>query len=59
MALIRQRLRNGSDSIPPKAESFDINFMGPAKKNLLVPKAEENMLRINDTSGKAESMSGK
>ena len=52
--LIRKRLRKGIDSSPFKAESFGKNWIGPDKKNLLIPKDEENRLRMNVRRGKAE-----
>ena len=52
--LIRKRLKKGTDSKPLKAESFGRNFIGPDKKNLVIPKDEEKRLRINVRRGKAE-----
>ena len=59
IAFRRQRLRNGIDSTPSKAESLERNWMGPFKRNLLVPKDEANRLTIKVTRGKAELKSGK
>ena len=45
MELIRHRLRKGIESCPLNAESFERNWIGPARKNLLIPKEEANKLR--------------
>ena len=45
--LIMQSPRKGIERIPLKVESVERNWMGPAKKNLDIPKAEENRLIKN------------
>ena len=52
--LIVQRLRKGMDRSPLKAESLEINWIGPVRKNLLIPKDEENRLKRNVNSGNTE-----
>ena len=42
--LIMQSPRKGIERIPLKVESVERNWMGPAKKNLDIPNAEEKML---------------
>ena len=39
-----QRIRKGSETTPFIAESFERNLIGPAKKNLDMPKEEEKCL---------------
>ena len=52
--LIRQRLKKGNDRSPFNAESFCKNWIGPAMKNLLIPKDEENMLTQKLRRGKTK-----
>ena len=49
-----QRIRKGNETTPFIAESFETNLIGPAKKNLDMPKEEEKMLNRKVISGKAE-----
>ena len=55
--LIKQRLRNGIDNNPLNAESLGRNWIGPARKNLLIPKEEANKLRIKVMRGNADFVS--
>ena len=50
---ITQRLKKGIDSSPLNAESFGRNWIGPERKNLLIPKEEENKLKRKVIRGKA------
>ena len=52
--LIRKRLTKGTDSIPLNAELLGRNFIGPDKKNLLIPKDAAKRLMIKVIRGKAE-----
>ena len=51
--LIRKRLTKGIDIIPLNAELFGRNWIGPDKKNLLIPKEAANRLMIKVIRGKA------
>ena len=44
----------GTEISPLKADSPEINWMGPAIKNFDIPNDEEKMLNTNVISGKAE-----
>ena len=44
----------GIESSPLKAESLERNWMGPVRKNLLIPNDEANRLKRKVKSGKAE-----
>ena len=50
---ITQRLKKGIESSPLNAESFGRNWIGPERKNLLIPKEEENKLKRKVIRGKA------
>ena len=50
---ITHRLRKGNESRPLNAESFGRNWIGPERKNLLIPKDEANKLKRKVTSGRA------
>ena len=54
MELIRKRLKNGIDKSPLHAESLGRNRIGPDKKNLVIPKDEQNRLEIKVSRGRAE-----
>ena len=45
------------DRSPLKADSFDISWIGPDIRNLLIPKDEANRLKRKVKSGKAELIS--
>ena len=49
--LIRQRIRKGTDRIPLNDESIGRNWIGPARKNLLIPKEDASRLTINERRG--------
>ena len=51
--LISKRLRKGIDSSPFKAESFGKNWIGPDKKNFVVPKEALKRLRRKVIRGQA------
>ena len=51
---ITHRLRKGNESRPLNAESFGRNWIGPERKNLLIPKDEAKRLMINVKRGEAE-----
>ena len=50
---ITHRLRKGNESKPLNAESFGRNWIGPERKNLLIPKDEANKLKRKVRSGRA------
>ena len=50
---ITQRLRKGIESSPLNAESFGRNWIGPERKNLLIPNDEANKLKRKVRSGRA------
>ena len=52
--LRRQRIRKGRERTPLNAESRGRNWIGPARKNLLIPKDEESRLTIKERRGKTE-----
>ena len=54
MELMIHRLRKGIDATPLKAELLGRNWIGPARKNLLIPKDAENRLMINVIRGKVD-----
>ena len=54
MELIRKRLRKGIEKSPLEAESFGKNWIGPDKKNLVIPKDEEKRLKMKVRRGKIE-----
>ena len=53
MEFIKQRARKGIESIPLNAESFGRNWIGPTRKNLLIPNDEENKLKKKVIRGMA------
>ena len=57
--LMMQRPKNGIERSPLKVESLETNWIGPAKKNLDIPKAEEKMLNRKVIRVKAELKSWK
>ena len=50
---ITHRLRKGNESRPLNAESFGRNWIGPERKNLLIPNDEANKLKRKVRSGRA------
>ena len=55
IVFIRKRLRKGVDKSPLNAaESLGKNWIGPDKKNLVIPKDELKMLKTKVRSGRAE-----
>ena len=54
MELMIHRLRNGIDISPLNAELLGRNWIGPARKNLLIPKDAENRLIANVIRGKVD-----
>ena len=50
---ITHRLRKGIESSPLNAESFGRNWIGPERKNLLIPKDEANKLKRKVIRGRA------
>ena len=54
MELIRKRHIKGIDRSPFRAESFGKNWIGPDKKNLVIPKEEDKRLKMKVRRGKAE-----
>ena len=50
---ITHRLRKGIESSPLNAESFGRNWIGPERKNLLIPKDEANKLKRKVIRGMA------
>ena len=52
--LIRKRARKGTEINPLNAESFGRNWIGPVRKNLLIPKDEANRLMIKVRRGAAD-----
>ena len=57
--LIRKRARKGTEINPLNAESFGRNWIGPVRKNLLIPKDEAKRLMINVIRGRMDSRSSK
>ena len=55
MEFITSRLRKGIERSPLNAESFGRNWIGPFKKNLLIPKDEANKLKRKEIRGRAAS----
>ena len=54
MELMIHRLRNGIDISPLNAELLGRNWIGPERKNLLIPKDEANRLMIKVRRGAAD-----
>ena len=50
---IKHMLRNGIESSPLNADSFGRNWIGPARKNLLIPNDEANKLKRKVIRGRA------
>ena len=59
MVLIKNNVTKGVDRIPFSNELFGRNWMGPVRKNLVIPKDAANKLRRNDKRGRKESKVGK
>ena len=53
MEFIKQRLRKRIESTPLNAESSGRNWIGPTRKNLLIPNDEENKLKKKVIRGMA------
>ena len=51
---ITHRIKKGIESRPLNAESFGRNWIGPERKNLLIPKDEANKLKRKVRSGRAD-----
>ena len=51
---MRKRQRKGIEKSPLEAESFGKNWIGPDKKNLVIPKDEEKRLKMKVRRGKIE-----
>ena len=51
---ITHRLKNGIERSPLNAELFGRNWIGPERKNLLIPNDEANKLKRNVRRGKME-----
>ena len=52
--LIRKRLRKGIEKSPLNVDSIGRNRIGPDKKNFVIPKDEQNRLKIKVSRGRAE-----
>ena len=59
IVLMMQRVINGMDNRPFKAEFLGKKGIGPVRKNLLMPKEEVNTLKRNVKRGRAELKSSK